>query len=95
MGGCLEFGCFLCTLICLFIAINSCVARDPLDIDSGVRSGIEDGLEVADNLEGEMLSRSWVGLCTSSYGSLVVDKYPNGIGIGVHLYPFSGNCCCL
>ena len=71
------------------------MTRDPLDIDSGVWSGVEDSLEFPDNLEGEMLSRSWVGLCTSSYGCLVVNKNPNGIGVGVHLYPFSGNCCCL
>ena len=71
------------------------MARDPLDIDSGVWSGIEDGLEVADNLKGEMLSRSWMGLCTLSYGCLVVYKNPDGIGVGVCLYPFSGNCCYL
>ena len=37
-----------------------------------------------------MLSWSRVVFGTSSYGSLVVDKYPNGIGAGVRLYPFSG-----
>ena len=39
-----------------------------------------------------MLSWSRVGFGTSSYGSLVVNKYPNGIGAGVRLYLFSGMC---
>ena len=42
-----------------------------------------------------MLSWSWVGFYTSSYGCLVVDKYPDGIGVGVRLYPVSGKYCCL
>ena len=42
-----------------------------------------------------MLSWSWVGFYTSSYGCLVVDKYPDGIGTGVCLYPVSGKYYCL
>ena len=57
------------------------MAWDPLDVDFGVWSGVEDGLEVVDNLEGEMLSWNWVWFCTSSYGCLVVDKYPDGTGL--------------
>ena len=71
------------------------MTRDPLDVDFGVWSGVEDGLEVADNLEGEMLSGSWVWCCVSSYGCLVVDKFPNRIGVGVRFYPFSSKYCCL
>ena len=40
-----------------------------------------------------MLFRSRLGFGTSSYGCLVVDKYPNGIGAWVCLYPFSSMCC--
>ena len=66
-----------------------------MDVDFGVWSAIEDGLQVVDNLEGEMLSWSWVGFYASSYGCLVVDKYPDGIGAGIRLYPVSGKYCCL
>ena len=69
------------------------MARHPLDVDFGVWSGVEDSLEVVDNLEGEGLSRSRVWSGTLSYGCLVVDKYPNGIGAGVCLYQFSSMCC--
>ena len=69
------------------------MARDPLDVDNGVWSGLEDSLQVVDNLEEEVLSRSRVGFGTSSYGCLVVDKYPNGIGAGICLHPFSSMCC--
>ena len=71
------------------------MARNPLNVDFGAWSGVEDDLQLVDNLEGEMLSWSWVGFCTLSYGCLVVDKYPDGIGAGVRLYPFSGmiRCC--
>ena len=65
------------------------MARDPLDVDFGVWSGVEDFSKVFDNLEGKMLSRGRVGFCTSSYGCLVVDKDPDGIGVGVFCYPFS------
>ena len=42
-----------------------------------------------------MLSWSWVRFCASSYGCLVVHKYPDGTGAGVCLYPVSGKYCCL
>ena len=69
------------------------MARDLLDVDFGIWSGVEDSLQVVDNLEGEVLSRSRVGFGTSSYGCLVIDKYPNGIGAWVCLYQFSSICC--
>ena len=36
-----------------------------------------------------------MGFCASLYGCLVVDKYPDGIGAGIHLYPVSGKYCYL
>ena len=42
-----------------------------------------------------MLSWSWVRFCESSYGCLVVHKYPDGTGAGVGLYPVSGKYFCL
>ena len=44
------------------------MARYPLDVNSGVWSGVEDGLKVFDNLEREMLSWGRVGSCASLLG---------------------------
>ena len=68
------------------------MARHALDVDFRVRSGVEDGLYVVENLKGEMLIWSRLRFGTSLYGSLVVDKYPDTISAGVHRYPFSGMC---
>ena len=66
------------------------MARHPLNVDSDVWSGVEDGLDVVNDLEAEVLSWGGVGFEASAYCCLVVDKDPNGPGVGVVLCPVSG-----
>ena len=65
------------------------MARNPLDVDLDVLSGIEDGMEVFDNLEAEVLAWGGVGFDASADCCLVVDKYPDGLSGGVVLCPTS------
>ena len=66
------------------------MTRHPLDVDLDVWAGVEDGLDVVNDLEAKVLSWGGVGFEASSYCCLVVDKDPNGPGVGVVLYPLSG-----
>ena len=48
-------------------------------VDLDVLSGIEDGMEVFDNLEAEVLAWGGVGFDASADCCLVVDKFPDGL----------------
>ena len=63
---------------------------DPLDVDSDVLSGVENGFEVFDDLKAKVLAWRGVGFETSADCCLVVDKDPDGVGVGVVLCPLPG-----
>ena len=61
------------------------MTRHPLDVDLDVWAGVEDGIDVVNDLEAKVLSWGGVGFEASAYCCLVVDKDPNGPGAGVVL----------
>lgn len=85
-----ELGRPLCTGICSVVSMDCCVAWNPLDPNLGVWSGVEDRLDVVNDLETEVLSCRGVWLEASVDGCLVVHKDPDGFDVSVLLNPLSG-----